>query len=141
MQVKSLTYLRLLMIHGDAPTLWGIPEFAGQIPPTPSFKKENLWLETVPSVSHGWYIFLPPDGGSSYLGTVSRHRSQSLIATSQAYKGMDPGGPKVNAPQRGGISMNHKEPQVSQGLNLHAPLQIHGDPPLKWGIPETSKSV
>ena len=54
---------------------------------------------------------------------------------------MDPGGPKVNAPQCGGISMNHKEPQVSQGLNLHAPLQIHGDPPLKWGIPETSNSV
>ena len=51
-----------------------LPESAGQIPPTPSFKKENLWLETVPSVSHGWYIFLPPDG-SSYLGTVSRHRS------------------------------------------------------------------
>ena len=46
---------------------------------------------------------------------------------------MDPGGPKVNAPQRGGISMNHKEPQVSQGLNLHALLQILGDPPLKVG--------
>ena len=85
MQVKSLTYLRLLMIHGDAPTLWGIPEYAGQIPPTPSFKKENLWLETVPSVSHGWYIFLPPDGGSSYLGTVSRHRSQSLIVRCSNY--------------------------------------------------------
>ena len=54
---------------------------------------------------------------------------------------MDPGGPTMNAPQHGGISRNSNEPQVSHRLNLHARLQIPGDPPLKWGIPECAGQI